>query len=827
MARCNRFLLFSAWALAGHAIAFTSTPEQSQIKNRKGQFEIGQRVLRPELSAPSTSVTMTRQFGAEVSFEVDRSNNALRVLTLRPDSKFKRLNIADGLPAFEQAARNFLEAYRTALHVDVAELELDRSALVFDRQDQFLKFRVRRHGLAVQDALVDVRFKQGALVQIVNQSFSEATADARASLKGLDRTLKDSLMATNFESIGPRLRVISTGKGYRLVKVETYTATIGDQPYTVQIEAATANVFEVTPQIHYVDGSASADIYPRYYADSTVAAGIPEANLPLSSGGSAQTGTRGEFSTATASDRPSIQGLTGTRIQIDVKTGTPVTAQGQLANNQWQLHLPRQLGAEAGSDKHMAQAMIYGHLSRVIHHARKYVSTPWFDRQLIANANLQSVCNAHWDGTTVNFYSAGQNGSLNCANTGLIADVVYHEWGHGLDANTGGIEDGAYSEGIGDIMSLLMTRSHILGIGFTLDGQFVRDLEPNKRYPEDKGAVHSEGLIIGGTFYDLFKTLRDEHGDSKAIDLLSNFAFKSIVSASKYTDVYHVVIAADDDDANLANGTPNFCAINEAFSEHGLAQRAPRCQLGNFIRLEIDDSAGNGNGFLDPGETAAVYMHVHNVTGEALIGLSAEVSTLESGGTIEISDSTTQWADLAIDAQGRAKRPFLVTAMEAAPCGAVATLHFQLTANGRTVAAEHPVMLGQLLGKPATYKGANLPLIIKDNATVQSPITVPANSWPQSQGIFAANLLFDIDHTYVGDLTVWVQDPSGQRYEVYRGSGTQKQVRFDKDILNAVRLAPGAGEWALVVRDSFVRDEGTLHRAELTLTPAHFTCGRR
>ena len=45
------------------------------------------------------------------------------------------------------------------------------------------------------------------------------------------------------------------------------------------------------------------------------------------------------------------------------------------------------------------------------------------------------------------FYS----GNDRCANTGLIADVIYHEWGHGLDANTGGIHDGAFSEGLGTL----------------------------------------------------------------------------------------------------------------------------------------------------------------------------------------------------------------------------------------------------------------------------------------------------------------------------------------------------------------------------------------
>src|SRR5690606_26463547 len=143
----------------------------------------------------------------------------------------------------------------------------------------------------------------------------------------------------------------------------------------------------------------------------------------------------------------------------------------------------RETSGESYEGKQTSQAMIFYHTNRIINRARLYLNNSWFDRPLVANANLSSTCNAHWDGSTINFYSAGSN----CSNTGLISDVVFHEWGHGLDANTGGIDDGAFSEGFGDIMSVVFTHSHILGVGFRTDGSEVRDLEPNKVYPDDTG----------------------------------------------------------------------------------------------------------------------------------------------------------------------------------------------------------------------------------------------------------------------------------------------------------------------------------------------------
>jgi hypothetical protein len=44
-----------------------------------------------------------------------------------------------------------------------------------------------------------------------------------------------------------------------------------------------------------------------------------------------------------------------------------------------------------------------------------------------------------------------------------------------------------------------------------------------------------------------------------------------VVDGCAATNWYTVYLAADDDDGNLANGTPNACRIWDAFSAHGIA----------------------------------------------------------------------------------------------------------------------------------------------------------------------------------------------------------------------------------------------------------------
>lgn len=54
----------------------------------------------------------------------------------------------------------------------------------------------------------------------------------------------------------------------------------------------------------------------------------------------------------------------------------------------------------------------------------------WLKKTLRVTTNINESCNAWWY-MSINFYRMG-NG---CGNTGELAGVINHEWGHGLDDN--------------------------------------------------------------------------------------------------------------------------------------------------------------------------------------------------------------------------------------------------------------------------------------------------------------------------------------------------------------------------------------------------------
>ena len=182
--------------------------------------------------------------------------------------------------------------------------------------------------------------------------------------------------------------------------------------------------------------------------------------------------------------------------------------------------------------------------------------------------NIDETCNAYFDGT-INFMRAGDG----CRNTGRIADVNYHEWGHGFHYYSllSGEFDGSMSEGIADAVSMLNTGDATIAPGFFNSGYAIRELETNRVYPDDiVNEVHTDGLIFGGAVWDLVNVFAAEMGEEEAYDKVSQLLAAAVRSGPTIPEAFDAFIVADDDNGDLSDGTPNSCAIIEAFSQHGL-----------------------------------------------------------------------------------------------------------------------------------------------------------------------------------------------------------------------------------------------------------------
>lgn len=205
----------------------------------------------------------------------------------------------------------------------------------------------------------------------------------------------------------------------------------------------------------------------------------------------------------------------------------------------------------------------------------------WLDQSMLARVNINDVCNAYFDtqDDTVNFFQKGSFMGLNCGNTARLPDVVYHEFGHAIHWNgilpgAGGF-DGALSEGIGDYYAATITNDPAMGIGFFTTNEPLRHIDPigtEATWPDDiSNDTHITGLIFAGAMWDTRKALVASLGEQEGVALADQLFYAALQRAGDIPSVYAAVLAEDDDDGNLANGTPNSCLINPAFVAHGLA----------------------------------------------------------------------------------------------------------------------------------------------------------------------------------------------------------------------------------------------------------------
>jgi hypothetical protein len=211
-----------------------------------------------------------------------------------------------------------------------------------------------------------------------------------------------------------------------------------------------------------------------------------------------------------------------------------------------------------------------------------YMGNNGLEFELPTNVNINSTCNAYWDGSSINFYRAGAG----CPNTGHDATVIAHEYGHGIDSGVGGILDGGYSEGFGDAVAMGLTDQHCAGIDFFGPGTCLRSGDSVRMWPatECGGEVHCVGEVYAQFTWQMTKNLKLALGDAagrlKADELI---LLPAVANPSSTPDAVFETFVADDDDGNLDNGTPNFDAIAAAAD----ARNLPRPDDPLFVQISF------------------------------------------------------------------------------------------------------------------------------------------------------------------------------------------------------------------------------------------------
>jgi len=267
-----------------------------------------------------------------------------------------------------------------------------------------------------------------------------------------------------------------------------------------------------------------------------------------------------------------------------------------------------------GSGNTHASRTGFHELNRIIEMGRSQLpGNTWLQQTLTSNMNINQTCNAFWGGGSVNFYRSGGG----CYNTGEIAGVFDHEWGHGLDDNDAvPTIAGPSGEGIADVYAALRLNSSCIGRHFRstnctgfgdacLSCTGVRDIDYLKHasgQPHDYtwsnancgGAVHCTGHVYSEAVWSLWKRQLQSppynYDENTAHEVVTRLTYIGAGNVGTWfsggppyggcgsSSGYMQYLAADDDNGNLNDGTPHMTAIFNAFNDQEIACATPTVQ---------------------------------------------------------------------------------------------------------------------------------------------------------------------------------------------------------------------------------------------------------
>lgn len=209
--------------------------------------------------------------------------------------------------------------------------------------------------------------------------------------------------------------------------------------------------------------------------------------------------------------------------------------------------------------------------------------------------------------------------------------VVHHEYGHHL-VEVAGSGQGAYGEGTGDVIGVLIMDEPGTGIGYQTNcSAALRSADNNMQFPCN-GPIHTCGTLMSACVWDTRNALLESHPDDYR-DIISNLAINAILlhTGSSVTPQITIdYLTLDDDDETLDNGTPHYEEIAEGFGLHNMD--APALALLAFTYPQGRPAMAN------PNDGATVQVAIEPVAGILDTTVAPTLNISINGGPFEGSD---------------------------------------------------------------------------------------------------------------------------------------------------------------------------------------------
>jgi hypothetical protein len=189
------------------------------------------------------------------------------------------------------------------------------------------------------------------------------------------------------------------------------------------------------------------------------------------------------------------------------------------------------------------------------------------------NVNQNSSCNAYYNGSSTNYYR-----KLGGCNNTAYSTVVLHETGHWANDKYGsGNGYDGFGEGGADAWAIYITDQPIVGEDFYTSGGDIRTGLNTRQYCGSCGAacygeVHADGEVLMGALWKVRDHLNITNGDA-AGDAIADALFLAWFQSYNASTICQTNddqwLTLDDDNGNLADGTPHSSDIDQGYKDQG------------------------------------------------------------------------------------------------------------------------------------------------------------------------------------------------------------------------------------------------------------------
>jgi hypothetical protein len=353
------------------------------------------------------------------------------------------------------------------------------------------------NGVAVRDARILVTIKHGNVVLMGAEVWRNTGIGTEAAVD------PDSALRLGFDFVGGRMKgdrilkqakleivpiappemqsgegfagSVGHGLGHRLIYSFQFQRAPELSQWELMVDAMSGEVLALQDKNHYIDAGITGGVYP---ITNTGVCPTPQNCGTMQSGWPMMAADTGFASPNNFTDSGGIYNytsgtatttLTGRFVDVNDTCGTinATSATGSInlggANGQTDCTTPA--GNTFGAGNTPAMRTAFYELNKLIEQAKGWLpANTWLQNPLQSNLNITQTCNAFYQSATqsVNFYRSGGG----CRNTGEIAAIFDHEWGHGMDDNDTLGSLSSSSEAYADIASIYRLQSSCVAYGF-------------------------------------------------------------------------------------------------------------------------------------------------------------------------------------------------------------------------------------------------------------------------------------------------------------------------------------------------------------------------